>query len=94
MTPWLTALIIARALDASSSIVALQNPLLKEGIPWMPSRPVGIVAVQGGITASQIYFLHKLSLKHPKLARGLAVVQIGTGGVAVTLNIRAIRKVR
>jgi hypothetical protein len=89
MTPWLLALILARSLDATSTVIALQDPRLVEAVPWMPRHPATVVAVQGGAAAVQVWVLRKWAVKHPKLARGLATVQIGVSGVAVTMNVRA-----
>jgi hypothetical protein len=94
MTPWLTALILARAMDATTTIIGLQSPYINEAMPWMPTHPVAVVAVQGGMAAGQAYVLSRLSVKHPKLAKGLTLVQVGASGTAVGINIVVIRRVR
>jgi hypothetical protein len=94
MTPFLLALILARSLDATSSAIALQHPNLAEGVPWMPQTATGHIALQAGISAGQVWYLSKLSVKHPKIARGLALTQIGLSGTVVTMNVRVIRSVR
>jgi hypothetical protein len=94
MTPWLIALVLARSLDATSSAIALQNQNLTEGVPWMPQTAKGHIALQAGVAAGQVWYLNKLSAKHPKIARGLAVAQIGISGSVVTMNIQIMRRVR
>lgn len=94
MTPWLIALALARSMDAATSVYALQQPGLKEGVKWMPEHPAGQIAIQAGVATGQIWVLNKISKEHPKLAKGLAVLQVGVSGTVVSMNIRVIRKVR
>jgi hypothetical protein len=60
----------------------------------MPQTAKGHIALQAGISAGQVWYLHKLSATHPKIARGLAVMQIGFSGAVVTMNVRVMRSVR
>jgi uncharacterized protein (DUF2237 family) len=94
MTGWLLALALARSMDAATSVYALQQPGLKEGVKWMPNSPAGQIAVQAGVATGQLWFLNKLSHKHPKAAKGLALLQVGVSGTVVSMNIRVIRSVR
>ncbi len=94
MSGWLLALALARSMDAATSVYALQQPGLKEGVKWMPNSPAGQIAIQAGVATGQLWFLNKLSQEHPKLAKSLALVQIGVSGTVVGMNIRVVRSVR
>ncbi len=94
MTPWLIALAIARALDAGSSAYALQQPGLAEGVKWMPKTATGQIALQAGMTAGQVYVYSRIGKSHPKVAKGLSLLQVGMSGTVFTMNVRVIRSVR
>lgn len=93
MTPYLLALILARSLDAASSAYALHQPGLAEGVPWMPQTVRGQIVVQAGLTTGQAWCYARIGRTHPKVARGLSLLQIGTSGAAVTVNVFALRTI-
>ena len=62
MTGWLLALTLARSMDAATSVYALQQPGLTEGVKWMPNSPAGQIALQAGVATGQVWFLQKMKL--------------------------------
>jgi hypothetical protein len=87
MTPYLIALAFARALDASSTCVALAHGA-HEANPLMPSTCRGQIVAQSAITLGESVLLVKLAHTQPKLAKGLALVSVGIESSAAVLNFK------
>jgi len=77
--------------DAVTTRMALRsNPNAAEGNPVMSkianSTPA-MLAMKGGIGAAEAYVLDKLSQKHPKIARALALGGIAVPSIAGVSNL-------
>jgi hypothetical protein len=92
MRAWTLGLILARTLDASTTCVALAHGG-RDIFPWNQSCQA-TAGVQAGFSALQIWNVHRLAPAHPRLARVLDAVAIGTEGVAVSWNVRQLRRLK
>jgi hypothetical protein len=52
------------------------------------------MGIQSGFSALQIFTVQRLAPAHPRLARILAMVAVGTEGVAVSWNVHQLRKLK
>ena len=91
MTPWLTALVIARALDATSTCIGMSQGY-REMNPMMPTSCHRAVIAQAGMAGAQVLVLSALAKRHPTLSKWLAGVQIGVSSGAVAWNWHIILK--
>lgn len=91
MKPLLIALAFARALDVTSTCVALHRGAGVEANPLLPSTCGAQIAVHTGIGVGQIVLLAIVQKKHPKLAKVLASVSIGVEVGAFAHNLQVIR---
>jgi hypothetical protein len=89
---WMLGLILARTLDAGTTCIALAHGG-RDVFPWNHSCQT-TVGIQTGFSALQIWNVQRLAPAHPKLARVLGAVAIGTEGVAVSWNVRQLRRLR
>jgi hypothetical protein len=89
---WYLALILARSLDAGTTCVALAHGG-RDIFPWNHSCQT-TVGIQAGFSALQIFTVQRLAPAHPRLARILATVAVGTEGVAVSWNVHQLRKLK
>ena len=85
MTQWLTALVLARVLDATSTCIGLAHGRVEMN-PIMPTSCQGNVAAQMGMAGAQVVILSVLAKKHPTLSKWLAGIQIGVSSGAVAWN--------
>lgn len=85
MAGWLVALAILHGCDAVSTVNVLQhggqelNPILSQNL-------VRNVGLQASFTAAQIVALRSLHSRHPKWAKGFAIVAISVEGAIVVHN--------
>ena len=89
----LAAMLIARGLDAGTSCLAFSRGY-QEAHPGLPSVCVPTVTAHLLIGTTQVWALTWLSEDHPRLARWLAGVSVGTSGVAVVWNVGQLRQTR
>jgi hypothetical protein len=88
MKGMLLALIVARALDATSTCAAF-NRGATEANPLIPTGCRTAVAVQAGVATAQTFGLLRLHRHHPKVALAIALATVGIEGYAVVSNSRA-----
>ena len=91
MNPILLTLAILHGGDVASTQVVLQQGG-RELNPFVPQGPTKNLLAGSAASAADIYLLHKLSAKHPKVAKTLGVIAIGVEGWAVAHNVGQIRK--
>jgi hypothetical protein len=90
--PFIIALILGQGTDVTTSLVGFsqgfreRNPLI---ISTRPAPFIGQVAI---VTVGEVWLAKKIAKKHPKLAKALCSIQIGSSAVAAITNIRTIRK--
>ena len=85
MTPWLTALVLARALDATSTCMGLAQGRVEMN-HIMPTSCQGAAVAQLGMAGAQVVILSVLAKKRPTLSKWLAGIQIGVSSGAVVWN--------
>ena len=90
MYAWYLALIVARSLDAGTTGVALAHGG-RDLFPWNHSCQT-TVGMQAGFSTLQIWNAQRIATAHPRLARVLATVAVGTESVAVSWNVHKLRK--
>jgi hypothetical protein len=78
---WYLALLLGRSLDAGTTCVALAHGG-RDLFPWNQSCQA--VGMQAGFSALQIWNGQQIAPAHPRLARVLATVAVGTESVAVS----------
>ena len=91
MTPWITALLVARLLDTTSSCTIFARGG-QELTPWMPNNCRGMIAVQSGLSISQAWAFTDLAKTHPTRAKWLAALSIAVEGTAVAWNLRQLHR--
>lgn len=84
MKTLLVLLCLGNAADTATSLVAFSrgygelNPLV------VSTQPAPFIAEAAAATALEVWALHRIARHHPRLARGLALVQIGAStGVSI-----------
>lgn len=90
MTRCVFALLLARALDASTSAVALSRGGV-ELHPLLSRRPVVNVIEQAAVTSLQLPALAALQKRKPRLAKVLTFAALGVEAYAVSRTIRTLR---
>lgn len=77
-------LILAQSADISTTAMGLHKGCVEQVYPI--HSPDGVVAVKGGSVLVFSLIYPKLKKSHPKLAKGLALVMIGSGTVGAVHN--------
>jgi hypothetical protein len=94
MKALLIAMLATAAADAASTCHALRSGQFVEANPLMPGASCGrVVMLKAATVAPLAIVLPRLAKTRPRLARALAIVPTSTAGVAVVLNLRAMKGV-
>jgi len=91
----LLTLALLKTADTTTTLIAVHNHNAHEANPTVlvqPTNAKAFIAYMGLQTVGQIYLTKKLNEKHPKIAKVLTMISIGSHGMAVTMNINYIRK--
>lgn len=75
-----------QALDTGSTVWGLHKGF-EERNPMLPNSPAGITLTKSAMTAAELYAIHKLEEKHPKVAKGLSIAVGTTGIVPALINL-------
>ena len=90
MTGWFTALVLARALDVTSTCVVLSQGG-REANPIMPTSCQGHVLTGTAVTVGQILATRWLAVRHPRFARWSLGLSASVHGAAFTFNLTQMR---
>ena len=89
----LGGVIVGCTADGYTSYVAGQNPRLREANPlYAWAGPEGGAGLRLGVGALTVYGLHQIHKTHPKTAKTLAIIAIGTSLGAAYHNRQVIRE--
>lgn len=83
----IAAIAIARALDATTTCLALNHPGSSEGNPFFPSSCKFAISSEAAVSIAQVKSLRKLNVKHPKLTSFIAAATISLESFAVMHNL-------
>ena len=91
----LPAILTAAALAHGADVYTSQqgfNRGFSETNPLMPTHPAAMIAIKSGWVVGNSILLSKLAHAHPKLAKTLGMIDLGTVTFAVVNNARQLRK--
>lgn len=87
------ALVLVQAADAASSCAAFRAGLVERNPVLGAGASCGrVVALKVATVAPLALLAPRLAKRHPRLARVLVLAPTAAGGVAVVVNLRALRK--
>src|ERR1043166_7856559 len=85
MKPLIIALILGHSADATTSLVAFQKGLREVNPLVISTKPAPFIAEISAVAVGESWWLTHLSKKHPRVAKGLALAQIG-GSALVSIH--------
>jgi len=91
MNPLLLTLAILHGADVATTQVVLKQGGIELN-PVVPQQRAANLLVGSAASAADVWILHKLSAKHPKLAKAIAFTAIGVEGWAVAHNATQIQR--
>jgi len=93
MKTLLLVMAIGRGVDVGTSLVAFHHDGSERNPLVVSSQPVAFVTQMAMETVGQAYLIHQLNRhNHPKLAKAIALVQIGASSGATIGNAMVIRR--
>lgn len=90
MKPILLTLSLLHGGDLATTQVVLSQGGVERN-PFVPQQRAGNLLVGSAASVADIYLLHKISEKHPKVAKTIGLIAIGAETWAVAHNARQIR---
>lgn len=90
MNPLLLTLALLHGGDIATTQIVLRQGG-REVNPVVPKGATLNLLAGSAATAANVYLLHRLDAKHPKLAKTIAVIGIGLEGFVVVHNARQVR---
>lgn len=86
----LIAMLAAQSLDISTTLIGLHKGCSEQ--TFYLKNSAGIAAMKGSTAIALSFTLPILSKQHPKLSKGFAIGEIGSGLLGGTLNLRTLPK--
>lgn len=88
MKEFLIVVALAHGADMGTSLAAFHRGAGEANPLVVSTQPAPFVAQGVAVVVGESYLLNKLSKKHPKLARGLALVSISGSSAAAIHNMQ------
>ena len=94
MAEWLTALILANAIDVGTTCVGLQRPGVRDVNPLMVNCPT-VVTTKTSLTVVQVAGVRYIEGRgHPTAAKVVAAIGIGVATTGAAVNVTVLWKTR
>jgi len=87
MKELLLAMVLAQGTDVTTSLIGFSHGATELNPLVLSTKPAPFIAEAAIASAAEVYLLNKLSHKHPKWAKGLSYLAIGSHSAASVNNI-------